>query len=217
MDAMVLRPAAGVREESTRPYRNPWLSASRVGLMGWLKTVRDGSVRPTVLIQATPSNAPVTRALSFAGMNTVLVPVFSTIPIMVLFAIPIMAGGGQGGFLGLGLAMMLFGSFFVYLVLMAIWALVAHAMLLLTGGAQFDFSRTLSAVCYSSGPILLGAVPCFGVYLSPVAWVWWIVTATIMVKAGQGTTGGKAAAAMLTFPLLALGILVGVIVATVVA
>ncbi|MCH8165819.1 MAG: hypothetical protein IH889_09440 [Planctomycetes bacterium] len=96
------------------------------------------------------------------------------------------------------------------IVLLAVWGLVTHGVLRLTGGSSGSIGRTYQALCYSSGAAALLAVPVAGIYpCGFIPLVWWVVSAVLMVATGQRVHGGRAALAVLTFPVFLLLLVVG--------
>ena len=87
------------------------------------------------------------------------------------------------------------------LAFIAIWGAVAHGLLRATGNTAGTIGRTYQAIAYAAGANVLTAVPCLGYYLG---WIWWVVSAVLMVKEGQRAEGWRAALAVLTFPALLL-------------
>ena len=90
----------------------------------------------------------------------------------------------------------------------ALWGLATHAILKLSGGAPHSIGRTYQALCYSVGANITTAVPCVGLY--PFIFIglsWWLVSAVLMLAAGQRVHGGRATLAALTFPALLVTVL----------
>lgn len=81
----------------------------------------------------------------------------------------------------------------------AIWGLATHGLLRMTGGTEHSLRRTYQAICYSSGAFTATAVPCIGQYLG---WVWWLVSAVLMVREAHQVRGGRAAFVTLTPPVI---------------
>jgi hypothetical protein len=210
MDDMVLFPAEGVQERQTQPEGQPWLERAERGRAGaWFRTIGLALVAPQRLIRLTPVESPVGTAWWFALVSQLL---FSSVGVLPLVLFPIilissMRGGGGGpGAAGVGYV---FGGFFLaawlgVMALIAIWGLVTHGILRMTGGTEYTIGRTYQALCYSSGANVLMAVPCFGFHLtfSGLSSIWWMVSAVLMVKEGQRVHGGRATLAVLTLPVL---------------
>ncbi|MCZ6836731.1 MAG: hypothetical protein O7G85_13220, partial [Planctomycetota bacterium] len=88
---------------------------------------------------------------------------------------------------------------FGVLGIIVFWPMITHLALRWTGGCQHSIDRTYHAFAYSAGANALTAIPCFGLAFG---WIWWIVSATIMVKTAQKVHGGRAVLAVLMLPLL---------------
>jgi len=86
-------------------------------------------------------------------------------------------------------------------IALVIWGLVAHGLLRLTGKTSGGIGRTYQAICYSSGANAVTAIPILGTYFG---WIWWIISAVLMVKEGQKVHGGRATFAVLTLPGLSM-------------
>jgi hypothetical protein len=107
----------------------------------------------------------------------------------------------------LSLVGMFFGSIAASLGMAGLWGLTAHGLLRVSGGCAHGLGRTFQAICYGSGANMLSAVPCVGAY---VGWIWWAVSAVLMLKEGQCVSGRRASVAVLALPcalaLLVLGL-----------
>ena len=114
--------------------------------------------------------------------------------------------GGVPGKVILGVLLYLASFIVIIFAILAIWSLVTHLVLKLLNGDNEPIRRTAQAICFSSGAGVFLAIPCFGIY--GIGWLWWIVSAILMVKEGQRTGGGKATAAVLAGPVVAVVILV---------
>jgi len=223
MDEMVLRPAEGVQDHDTQAAHNPWLERKKRGrFKSWMKAIGHSLVKPGKLIRATKENSSSMQALWFA-MLTIMTPV-------VLFLVPTMglmsfvigsAGTGAGGtnrvnIVGLSLLMMLLwflGLMLFTIVFIGVWSLLTHGLLKISGEQEGGLGRTFQAICYSAGASVFNILAlCGGQYIS---YIWWCVSATIMVKEGHKIHGGRAAFAVLTPPIVlilsCIGLYVGVI------
>jgi hypothetical protein len=112
----------------------------------------------------------------------------------------IMAGlaGGPGGvpsfaFLAIAFLPLLF------IAALAVWATLTHLVLLLTGGTARGLRGTCEAVCYSTGTSIVTLIPGCGAY---VYWIWWLISAAIMLKERQRVHALRATLALLTLPAL---------------
>lgn len=198
MDEMVLLPAEGVEEEETLVEELPWLVRERRGFIkSWFSTIGMALIRPGRVMQLAPVESSTGSAWWFAIVTNVVVLFLSFIPLMIFPFVAIgRAGGFVAGFLpccaGLGVSIVLG---------IAAWGLLTHGALLITGKVSHTIERTYQGICFSSGANIASAVPCLGYYLG---WVWWLVSAVMMVKEGQQVSGLRAAVAVLTLPGLLL-------------
>jgi len=87
-----------------------------------------------------------------------------------------------------------------------IWFLSAHGILAITGGTEHGGGRTLQALSYGSAANVFVAIPCLGMYVTPIALVWWCVSATRMLVHGQRVHWARAAVATSFLPVALLGI-----------
>ncbi|MBT4530039.1 MAG: YIP1 family protein, partial [Phycisphaerae bacterium] len=168
----------------------------------YFKTIGMVMIHPSRAINRVHVQKPLFDAWKFL-LTTLIIMVFvGTIP-MALLAFGIMGRvGSQPNYADL--LFMLGGQvllyFAVYIIFAVVWGLTAHVLLQLTGGSTFTLRRTMQAILYSSGSIIIGIVPCCGGLAS---FVWWIVSATNMVKKGQRVHGGRASLAVVMPPLVA--------------
>ena len=219
MDEMVLLPTEGVEEAQTETDSNPWIRP-RKGMVGaWFATVGRALVAPARLIRCTPPDASTGRAMAFAGVTMLVVAVVSTIPPILMSGLmmgvgTMAGGGGRGGGAGMpaGMGNMMlaqvgvtFGWTIAWVVgwILALTA-VAHGLLRITGRCEHGIGRTFQTMCYSSGANVVSAAPCVGMFGA----VWWVVSAVVMLREGQKVSGGRAALAVLTLPVI--GLIAGV-------
>jgi len=87
---------------------------------------------------------------------------------------------------------------FILIVSLFVWSGILHVLLMMVRGANNGFEATFRAVAYSMGAYVFLAVPFCGALLTGI---WTAVLAIIGLKEAHGTTGGKAAFAVL-FPLI---------------
>jgi hypothetical protein len=199
MDEMVLLPAEGLEEEQTQFAKLPWLERKKRGFFrAWFSTLGMALVRPGEAIAMTPAEGAVASCWGFALFTALVTLCVGAAPFLIMFAgfAPLPGGAVFAPLLTtLGtLLLMVLGGLIV-------WGLSAHALLLLTGRKKGGIGRTYQSLCLSSGANIVSAVPCLGLY---VGWLWWLISAVIMVKAGQRVGGLRAALAVLALPLCAL-------------
>jgi hypothetical protein len=212
MDEMALVPAAGVEEEQTRMDFVPWLERRRLGVVkAWFSTIGMAMVNPHRLMRTPPSESSYGEAWWFAVVTNVLIVLvgfapFVLLPMMVGIAAP---GGGRvlgllaGAAAGVAVGLIIIAVATVFVI--AIWGNLTHALLHLTGETAGNSTATCQAICYSVGANILTAVPCLGAY---IGWIWWLVSAVLMVKEAQRVQGWRAALAVLTLPVVAISALV---------
>ncbi|MBI4579085.1 MAG: YIP1 family protein [Planctomycetes bacterium] len=200
MDEMTLFLTTGVEEEQTLVERMPWLDRGRVSFFrAWMRTILMGMVSPGRLMRLTPGEGSLGRAWWFATLTSVVASLGAVLPVVVFPVL--MIGSRSGAALGMwGLAVL--GLLLWPTVVIGLWGAFTHAVLAMTGQRAFGPGRTYQAMCYSAAANVISAPPCLGVYFTPVSMVWWCVSAILMVRGGQRVSGGRAAAAVLSFPLL---------------
>jgi hypothetical protein len=210
MDEMILLPAEGVEEEQTKVDRVPWLERKERGpVKAWFATIGMALVTPMRLMRALPMASPGGQAWWFALLTTVVIACVAIIPVVALELIVMAAMGAPVGQMAgpFGIFFLCAGVF--QFGFMALWGLTMHGLLRLTGPTAGTIGRTYQALCYSAGANVVSAVPCLGLYLG---WVWWIVSAVLMVKEAQRVHGGRATLAVLTLPVLSIVGFVGLMV-----
>lgn len=212
MNDMVLRPAEGIGEEQTKVDRMPWIDRSSKGWMrAWFATIGQALVAPGRLMRGVPEEASIGPAWGFAALTHVVVTIVNAIPLFCLMLIPLAAsvsGGrsaaaGAGAFVGISLGFVGFGFLFL-LIGTGLWVAASHGLLRLTGPTLSGMGRSCQAICYSAGANILTATPCLGYYFG---WIWWLVSAVLMVKEAQRVSGLRASFAVLTPPLALLATL----------
>ncbi|RJP37235.1 MAG: YIP1 family protein [Phycisphaerales bacterium] len=201
MDDMVLLPTEGVDEESTGIAPAAWLERARLGtLRAWWSTVGRSMIAPAALIERVPALAGTAPAWGFLLLTVVLVPLLGVGPLFVVSAV---FGGGPGALQMVLAALVSVGMGLGGTALFALlWAGAAHGLLRLSGPTPYPASRTVNAVLYTCGPMLIAAAPCLGFYLIPVGLVWWTTCAVLAVHAGQRTSGVRACLTVGAFPCL---------------
>lgn len=209
MDQMVLLPTEGVAEERTRPEGSPWLERKDKGAVaGWFTTVWWALFQPTRLMRSTPMGSSTASAAWFALLTN---GAFFALDVMLLGALILftsfLSGFGGGGS-GIEFVVMLAGWFVGLIAMIGLWTLLAHGILLITGQTAGGMGRTAQAICYASAANVITSVPCLGVYLSPIALIWWAIAATFMTIEGQRVSGWRAFLAVAGPPLVLVTVLV---------
>lgn len=212
MDQMVLSPAAGLAEERTEPRRSPWLERRRIGWWrAWVNTVGMALTAPTELIESTPEDSSLLDAAKFWLLTQVMIWAVAAVPLWgVLGAGMLTAVAGRGrivlGPMAAGLAMIFGAGLVASLAVALVFALIAHGILRLTGRTGLGPRRTMQAVAYSSGANVVSAIPCMGV---SVGWIWWLVSATLMMRAGHRVRAWRAVTAVVGPVAVVLMLMVG--------
>lgn len=205
MDEMVLRPASGVTEAQTTLDEHPWTTRGGRGLIGrWFKTVGQAMVSPASLGRAIGAHPDLGAAWRFALITLAVVMIGGIgLPLGFLGAMALVQGSFDADmFIFFSIAFLLYTG--VQLFSFILWALIAHGVLRVSGGADGTIGRTFEVMLYSSGTTAGIAIPCIGPYCgSQIFWVWWIVSACIMLSTAQRVHGGRATLSVLTFPVLA--------------
>ncbi len=211
MDEMVLLPAEGVAEKDTIVGVNPWVDRPHLGWWkGLISTIGKALVMPGRLMQGTPPDSSLAEAWWFAAVTIFLALSTAFVPgiLFMVLMTGVAAGGGAPPVWSIVLPMVVafFFAFVLFLVIAMIWALVTHVLLCITGGSPGPLRRTCQAICYSSGAFITTAVPCLGQYIGAT---WWVVSAVLAVKEAHKVGGGRAAFAVLGFPVGMIALLVG--------
>ncbi len=211
MDEMVLLPAAGLEEEQTEAVRNPWLERREHGFFsGLFRTIWMALIRPKELASMTrAAEHRGNEAWKFAILVNMLVALVGVAQIFLLSAgMGLMFGGGPGVLgwfviVGIIAVVMLLASVVGTALWILIWGGVTH---LLLNRAARNLRKTYQALCYGTGANAATAVPCLGFHFG---WIWWLVSAVVMVKELHKVSGGRAALAVLTLPVASILVVVG--------
>jgi len=203
LDMYIVRPISGVSAESAE-LQLPIHQEEGNWFSRYFKTIGMVMIHPSRAINRVHVQKPLFDAWKFL-LTTLIIMVFvGTIPMTLFVSIGMIGQVGSQPNLFAGSLFVLGGQallyFAVYIIFAVVWGLTAHVMLQLTGGSTFTLRRTMQAILYSSGSIIIGIVPCCGGLAS---FVWWIVSATNMVKKGQRVHGGRASLAVVMPPLVA--------------
>ncbi len=199
MDEMVLQPAEGVEEDTTGIAPLAWFDRKKIGTFrAWMRTVGRSMIGPAALIERVPALDGTARAWGFLMLTLLLIPLLGMGPIM-LFSV--IAGGAPGVLpMLLGIAVMAAVAVAGFALFALLWSAISHGLLRITGQTPHPASRTINAILYSSGPVVLAATPCVGMYLIPVGVIWWTVCAILAVQAAQRAGGLRATLVVGTFP-----------------
>ncbi|MFN0134281.1 MAG: hypothetical protein ACKVW3_17345 [Phycisphaerales bacterium] len=200
MDQAVLTPAPGVDPARTVVGALPWLDRARIGrFTAWRRTLSMALFHPDRLARSIPINMGAGPGVWF-GILTFLLYILVLIgPLMPFIAM--MAPGG-GGAMALRAVMPLLVFATAVLALIPLWGLVAHLTLAITGPRAAGPGRTMAVLGFASACAILAAIPCFGIYLMPIALIWPVISGTIMLMHTQRVGWFRALLAAGSVPLL---------------
>jgi len=201
MDDTVVLPTAGIHEDRTLQGLNPWLDPQRGQFNRFFSAIGYAMTKPVMMARGTPVNASLGRAAVFAMLINGSAYTICFGPQLLI----VLLGGGAGGVGTMG-AMM--GFILVSSIVgMWLWGLLAHVILKLTGRTSGSMRHTYLALYYSAGANTLSAIPCMGFMFG---WIWWMISAAMMLKETQRVSGLRASAAALVPPMLVVGGLVAI-------
>ncbi len=193
-------PSAAGREKTA------WEDRSRYGgARGLLVTLKNSLFSPSEFfrkLNVTGGLAEPTLYALIVGMAGIMVFYFWQILLQNIMpgslSHDVKGPAGIDLFSGIGMAIVAVCTPFFIILGLFVWAGFLHVLLLLVQGAKNGFEATFRTVAYSYGSNIFLLVPfCGGI----IAGVWNIVLLIIGLKEAHGTSGGKAAFAVL-FPVL---------------
>lgn len=199
MDETVLVPTEGVHEDRTLQGANPWLDQRRGFLGRFFAGIGHAMVKPTAMARGTPMDSGLGKAAGFAMLVNVAAYSLCWAPQLALSLV------GGAGMLG-GTLVLVGGSVVAATVGLWVWGLLAHLMLKLTGATSGTLRHTFLALYYSAGANIMSGVFCAGFLFG---WIWWVVSACLMLREMQRVSGVRAAAAVILPVLLGAGTVVG--------
>ena len=191
IDSMVVRPAKDRPESKQLQGVPPCLQVERRAITRWFGTLGWSFGMPGVLLAQIPAQRSLGMAWGF------FLPILVLVSLGLLFPFFMVLSGvlNLRGYLASDTAYYLLTGVLTValigcslLVLIASWALCAHAWLLMTRTATYGYSRTLSAYMFSSAPMIILAFPCLGAWCgSPVVPIWVLILAIFALRAAQET------------------------------
>lgn len=212
MDEMLLRPATGVEEEQTYPDFVPWLDRRRRGIVrAWFMMIGKAMASPMSLMRALPVESSAGQAWGYALITIgVFLLAGISLPALGIAGILAMNGDPEAPTMAIIGVVSLLGGEALAAIILAVWGLVTHAILRVTGGCNWSIKRTYQALCYSVGALAPLGVPCIGPYCGIYfLWIWCVVSAILMVKEGQNVHGGRATFAVIATPVSAVVLVIG--------
>ena len=201
LDYYIVRPLSGAESSGVslpiHTDEGNWFSR-------YFQTVWLVMTKPSKTMGRIPIHESTVKAWSFLLITCMVTLTISLILPSVFFSISLLSYVGPQSGPGVFdiLIIILVQLFFIFVLLqiyVLIWAGITHVLLLMTGGCSFTFSRTLQAMLYAGGSLIVSIVPCFGGILG---FAWWNVSAINMISKGQQVSGGRASFAVLFAPIL---------------
>jgi hypothetical protein len=182
MDDCVLRPD-GVADESKAVVQRgiPWLEAGNP-LSRWFGTTLLGVAEPQRIVSRLPGRGRVLAALGYLTVQSwvCMSPFICCCGVFGGIATTMGPGGG-------GPPVLEILSMFSALLLGAPLAAIVLALMAVVGARLASgenspaFSRDVEIACYSSGPLLVAAVPLYG---GPIVF-WWFIAAAIAIASAR--------------------------------
>jgi len=214
MDVCVLLPTQGVAEEQTKPEMFPWFQPGKRWRIGsWATMMVRALFMPDRLAKSIPPEAPM--GFLFA-LGTTTVTQWGSILIFMIPPLFMAAGQARGMMVAVGwMLLMIAGGAVSNAVALILWIIVAHGVLLITGGTTQGIRRTGHAFCYTAPALLPSGIPCLGFYLGLVLMPWWCVSASFALANTQSVNIWRALAAVAVLPLVVIGVVVLLILAAV--
>lgn len=214
MDEMVLLPREGIDEKMTEVRRLPWGNEERSFFSRFFGQVGWGMTRPQEVGRGITEQTSASSALGFGLLINIVSLVFGVGALVLLFVLPMAMGRGGGGAAvggGLfGIGVVVGVSILGWLIGVAIWGALTHWLIGGIGRERVTIGQTVSALCLTSGPMLLIAVPCLGPYLLQYpAMIWWMVSSVLAMHALHGCGGLRATLATIAPPLVLVAAMVG--------
>ena len=207
MDEMVVRPADGVQEQQTQLNEMPWLTRQKhEWFKRWLRTVGKSMTSPGMVMRGVPLESGMGPAWLYATLTLfTFLMLGGGLPCLIVALILASSQSRDAmAFLTMGVVFALCGTI-AHLLLIAIWGLITHGLLRMTGQTRHSLGRTYQAILYSVGTLAPLGIPCIGpLFGSYLIGIWWIVAAILMLIPAQSVSGGRATLAILTAPALAL-------------
>lgn len=201
------RIGAGPAQPASERAKTAWEDRGSIGFFpGLFKTVKEVLFRPSDFFRKMPVTGGLTDPLLYALIIGMIGLMFLYVWDILLhdsmqdFMTPEMKAAARRTLFGGGAASSV-GAILTPFGLIASLFLVSgmlHLFLLLGRGAKAGFEATFRVVGYGMSPFLFMIVPYCGALITQI---WMMVLAIIGLKEAHGTTGGKAAFAVL-FPFL---------------
>ena len=202
MDQMKVRPVGGVSEHEAMAGYMPWLERGERGLFrSYFLTLGLSLIYPSRVMRGVPVASSVGQAIAYAVATTMMIlTVGAFLPywlqIWWYYSSWCEFYGFADSLAWIAVTLLAVPG------LVVLWPLSAHVVLRLTGRCERGIDRTCHAICYSAGANAAALIPCIGPI---VGWIWWMVSATLMLRTGQRVHGARAAMAVALLPVCVLG------------
>ncbi len=193
---LALQPAAGCGRLVERGQGNPWVTAGTGLGQRWWDAATLVWSRPAQLFIGIKKRAATTAAVTFAVLTVALLVGSGA------FMTSVLASGFRAftrvpEFVAVVVTTAT--AVVATLAVTALWAVLAHPVLLVTGGAR-PFGHTLQAMCYSTAALAPVLVP----FIGPLgAIVTWPTAAVILLAAAHQVHDLRALVAILWLPVSA--------------
>lgn len=214
LDAMVLRPAPGVADDATERFIVAWEDRNSGGRWRrFWRTAMDGAVHPRALGLAAASGADPWAAFWFLARVSAWVVVPTSAVVAAFWAWQLVSssartGRGPAGLAALGWEVAGWAAATVGIMagILAAAAVTAGTatIVLRVLGERVPWRVLWTINAYTSGPLLVVAVPCVGPYCAGwIVWVWCVVCAIIALTFGASVPAWKAVVALFAAPAVA--------------
>lgn len=216
MDEMIVQPTTGIAEERTQQDPVPWNDKRRRrwAFTRFFSTIGWSMGRPIPLGRALQREPRVGRALFFSCIIATASGAW-LLPIVLLGA---MGRSNNSIIYDIlpGVAIFIAVCTLGTIVFVLLWSLVAHAIIRVGNPPHRTIGTTISTVAYCTGPAILVAFPCLGVYAPPVVLLWSMICLAFALKAAHECSTTRGILAAITVPLLVATTAVSLIIAFIV-
>ncbi len=186
--------------------QTPWENRQTLGyLTGLFRTVKETLFNPSDFFRKMTVSGGLADPLIYAmiiGMSGLMFFYFWDIllhaPMQNLMTPELRAASERGLFNFLGASFAGILTPFLLILWLFVVSGMLHVFLIMVGGATAGFEATFRVVSYGVSPFILFIIPVCGM---PIVCLWTMTIAIIGLREAHGTTGGKAAVAVL-FPLI---------------
>lgn len=207
LDQMRALPAPNTDGSNAMDDVHPWSEIERLGKWrAFWRTVVQSMFSPTLVGKTLPERSSLRSALIFSLLcgTLAIVSCFGPIVFMLGFARAQFSSGLVYVLIFLASTIgVMVGSAICGQILFLLWGSCAHGILRMSGGVQRPLRDSLSATLFCTGPFLISALPCCGIYLVPVSLIWMAVAMIHAFASLQRVSGLRASIAVLA-PVIAL-------------